>query len=117
VGFKFSLVLSREVTDEESVLLKETSCADTSFESDTLPTNAEIPVTKMGFDDSSSPTLAEAIEAGFDAVKKIDDLGIPGLIVPAQPAEKPGAETESGAPEVVDAEVVDADVVKVASSD
>jgi hypothetical protein len=88
VGYKYTLVLSREITDDESAILREASpgCAEAVFGADTLPTNAEIPVTKMDVDDTVSPTLAEAIQAGLDAVKKVPELGIPGLTVPAQPA-------------------------------
>ena len=48
-GYKYTLVLSREITDEESAILREASpgCADAVFGPDTLPTNAEIPVTKL----------------------------------------------------------------------
>jgi hypothetical protein len=95
VGYKFTLILNREVTDEESAALREAGCADAVFGSDTLPTNAEIPVTKMDFDTTSSPTLAEAIQAGLDAVMKVPDLSVPGLNVPAQPA---GPATEEPTP-------------------
>ncbi len=87
MGYKFTLILNREVTDEESAALREAGCADAIFGSDTLPTNAEVPVTKIDFDTTSSPTLAEAIQAGLDAVMKVPDLSVPGLNVPAQPAE------------------------------
>jgi hypothetical protein len=86
MGYKFSLVLSREITDEESVTLKGAIRADAAFGGDQLPTDAEVPVTKIEFDDTVSPTLAEAIEAGLEAVKVVPDLGVPGLSVPAQPA-------------------------------
>ena len=86
MGYKFSLVLSREITDEESVTLKGAIRADASFGADRLPTDAEVPVTKIEFDDSVSATLAEAIEAGLEAVKTVPDLTVPGLSVPAQPA-------------------------------
>ena len=99
MGYKFSLVLSREITDDELSVLKEAGCADASFGVDSLPTNADVPVTKMDFDDTTSESLAAAIEAAFEAVKKVPDLSAPGLTVPAQPAE-PAAE-----PVVVDAEV------------
>jgi hypothetical protein len=116
VGYKFTLVLSREITDDESAILREASpgCADAVFGADTLPTNAEIPVTKMDVDDTVSPTLAEAIQAGLDAVKKVPDLGIPGLTVPAQPAG-PAAAGDSPAvvagekPEVLAEEKLEAD--------
>jgi hypothetical protein len=86
VGYKFTLVLNRVINDDESAALREAGCADAIFGADTLPTNAEVPVTKMDFDTTSSPTLAEAIQAGLDAVKKVPDLSVPGLTVPAQPA-------------------------------
>lgn len=95
MGYKFTLILNREVTDEESAALREAGCADAIFGSDTLPTNAEVPVTKMDFDTTSSPTLAEAIQAGLDAVMKVPDLSVPGLNVPAQPA---GPDTKEPAP-------------------
>jgi hypothetical protein len=86
VGYKFSLVLSREITDGESTILKEAGCTSAVFGTDSLPTNAETIVTKMDFDDTISPTLAEAIESALEAVKLVPDLSVPGLTVPAQPA-------------------------------
>jgi hypothetical protein len=86
VGYKFTLVLNRVITDDESAALREAGCADAVFGADTLPTNAEVPVTKIDFDTTSSPTLAEAIQSGLDAVKTVPDLSVPGLTVPAQPA-------------------------------
>jgi cell division septation protein DedD len=102
VGYRFSLILSREVTDEESATLKEACVSAPAFGTDSLPTNADVTVTKMDFDDTASPTLAEAIQAGLDAVKSVPDLSIPGLTVPAQPA---GPVTEDH--EVVAGEVVE----------
>jgi len=86
VGFKYTLVLSREITDDESAILLGANCAVPLFGSDTLPTNAEVPVTKMDFDDTVSASLEEAIQAGLDSVKKVPELSVPGLTVPAQPA-------------------------------
>jgi hypothetical protein len=101
VGHKFSLVLSREITDDESVVLQEAGCAGATFATDSLPTNADITVTKMDFDDEVSPSLAEAIESALEAVKKVPDLSVPGLTVPAQPTkvadEEPGASVEPSA--------------------
>lgn len=102
MGYRFSLILSREVTDEESATLKEAGCSAPAFGTDSLPTNADVTVTKMDFDDTVSPTLAEAIQAGLDAVKSVPDLGVPGLTVPAQPA---GPVTEDH--EVVAGEVIE----------
>lgn len=96
MGYKFSLVLSREITDSESAALKEAGCGEATFGSDTLPTNAGVPVTRVEFDDTVSPTLAEAIESALEAVKTVPDLSVPGLTVPAQPAE-PTTEAEAKA--------------------
>lgn len=94
MGYKFSLVLSREITDDESVILQEAGCSSAVFGTDSLPTNADVTVTKMDFDDTASRTLADAIESALEAVKKVPDLTVPGLTVPAQPAEPPAEETE-----------------------
>ena len=105
MGYKYTLVLNREITDEESAILQNAGCAGAIFGSDSLPTNAEIPVTKMDFDDTSSPSLAEAIQSGLDAVKKVPDLSVPGLTVPAQPA---GPLAEAGQPgEVLEGVVIE----------
>ncbi len=107
MGYKFSLVLNREVTEQETVKLKEVSCGNASFGSDTLPTDSSVPVTRIDFDDTVSPTLAEAIEAGMEAVKKVPELEIPGLSVPAQPAgpkDEPLPEAQAAEPEAAAAE-------------
>lgn len=101
MGYKFSLVLSREITDDESAILQEAGCASAIFATDSLPTNAEITVTKMDFDDMASLTLAEAIESALEAVKTVPDLTVPGLTVPAQPAERPAEEPGASEPGAV----------------
>nr|WP_218008149.1 hypothetical protein [Herbidospora sakaeratensis] len=97
----FSLVLSREITDDESAVLREAGCAEAVFATDSLPTNADVTVTKMDFDDTVSPSLAEAIEAALEAVKKVPDLTVPGLTVPAvkkpEGEDEPSAEPETSA--------------------
>jgi hypothetical protein len=79
----FSLVLSREITDEETAALREAGCSEAVFGTDQLPTNAEVTVAKLDFDDTVSPSLAEAIEGALEAVKSVPDLTVPGLTVPA----------------------------------
>jgi hypothetical protein len=103
VGHVFSLVLSREITDEESAVLREAGCAGAVFGTDSLPTNADVTVTKMDFDDTVSPSLAEAIESALEAVKQVPDLSVPGLTVPAVP-KAPDADPGVLAGEVVEAE-------------
>jgi hypothetical protein len=87
VGYRFSLVLSREITAEESAALQDAGCAGAVFSTDSLPTDAGVAVTKMDFDDAVSPSLAEAIESALEAVKIVPGLSVPGLNVPAQKAE------------------------------
>jgi hypothetical protein len=104
VGYRYSLILSREITDEESAILKDAGCSAAVFGTDSLPTNADVTVTKMDFDDTMSPTLADAIQKGLDAVKSVPELNVPGLTVPAQPA---GPVTDSEGHQVVAGEVVE----------
>lgn len=89
MGYRFSLVLNREISEEESALLREAGCASAVFGTDSLPTNAQVTVTRMDFDVVESPSLAEAIESALEAVKKVPELSVPGLEVPAQPARLP----------------------------
>jgi hypothetical protein len=89
MGYRFSLVLSREISEEESAILQDAGCTSAVFGTDSLPTNAQVTVTKMDFDDTASPSLAEAIESALEAVKKVPELSVPGLTVPAQPAHAP----------------------------
>jgi hypothetical protein len=87
VGHKFSLVLNREVTEDESVILKEASYDRAIFTIDSLPANADVAVTRMDFDDAVSSSLGEAIGSALIAVNKVPDLSVPCLTVPSQPVE------------------------------
>jgi hypothetical protein len=107
MGYRFSLVLSREITEEEMTTLQEAGCAGAAdFGTDSLPTNAEITVTKMDFDDTVSPTLADAIESALEAVNKVPDLSAAELSVPPQPAGPSEAEPGVVAGAVVGDEAV-----------
>ncbi|BBB02224.1 hypothetical protein RVR_9996 [Actinacidiphila reveromycinica] len=86
MGFKFTLILNREITEQETADLRDAGCAQAEFSTDTLPTDASVTVARLDFDDTESTSLAEAIEAGLEAVKKVPELSVPGLNVPAQPA-------------------------------
>jgi hypothetical protein len=105
VGHVFSLVLSREINDEESAVLREAGFADAVFATDSLPTNAEVTVTKIDFDDTASASLAEAIESALETVKKVPDLSVPGLTVPAVPK-----------PQDADSTVIDGEIVETAEA-
>jgi hypothetical protein len=101
VGHVFSLVLSREINDEESAVLREAGFADAVFATDSLPTNAEVTVTKIDFDDTASASLAEAIESALETVKQVPDLSVPGLTVPAVP------KAQDAGSAVIDGEIVE----------
>lgn len=90
MGHKFSLVLNREITEEESAILAQEGCSGAVFATDSLPANADIPVTKLEFDDAHSSSLSEAIGTALDAVKKVPDLSVPVLSVPAQATSESG---------------------------
>ena len=86
MGHRFSLVLSREITDEESAFLLAAGCAGAIFATDSWSAQADLPVTKVDFDDTVSASLAEAIGIAIEAVQKVPDLSVPALTVPAQQA-------------------------------
>ena len=50
MGHKFSLVLNREITEEESAVLQQEGCGGAVFATDSLPANTNVPVTKLEFD-------------------------------------------------------------------
>jgi hypothetical protein len=87
VGNKFTLVLNREITEDESGALRESGCTDATVTSVTVPGTDDTVVTQMEFDTDAGPSLAEAIEAALEAVKTVPDLSVPTLTVPAQPAQ------------------------------
>jgi hypothetical protein len=104
LGHKYSLILSRKITDEESAILVESGCYGATFVTDTLPTDPEVKVTKVDMDDTVSPSLEKAIESGLDAVIQVPDLSCPGLRVPALPVAKKADESAVVAGEIVDDE-------------
>jgi hypothetical protein len=102
LGHKYSLILSREINQEESEILQGAGCYGATFATDSLPTDPEVKVTKVDIDDTVSPSLEKAIESGLEAVKKVPELGVPGLHVPALPVEK-----RADQPGVVAGEVIE----------
>jgi hypothetical protein len=84
MGHKFTLVLSREITGDESESLQRSGCAGATVTTTTHPTNADSVVTRLDVD-TEAASLAEAIQSALDAVKTVPDLSVPSLAVPAQP--------------------------------
>jgi hypothetical protein len=81
---KSSFVLGREITDDESAILRESGRANGVFGTDELSASAEVTVTKIDFDGTESASLAEAMESAFKAVEKVPDLSVPCITVPLQ---------------------------------
>jgi hypothetical protein len=112
MGYKFTLVLSREITEEEVSALKDAGCPDSAISMTELPTAEKEPATQLEFDTEASDTLAGAMEMALDAVKAIPDLRPFTLEVPAQPNGEP-PETEDSlyeldpVPAIVKGEVED----------
>lgn len=107
MGHRYSLILSREITQEESDILRESGCYGATFATDTLPTDLDVKVTKVDVDDTVSESLEKAIESGLEAAKKVPELSVPGLHVPALPVEKKADQPEVIAGEVIAGEVID----------
>jgi hypothetical protein len=89
VGHKFSLILNREITEDESEILRQSGCVSAVFGTDELPASAEVTVTRMNFDDAASASLREAIEFALRAVENVPDLSVPCITVPPQDADEP----------------------------
>jgi hypothetical protein len=112
MGYKFTMVLSREITEEEISALKDAGCPDSAVSTTELPTKKDTPATQMDFDTEASATLAGAMELALEAVKTIPDLRPITLEVPPQPNGEP-PETEDSlyeldpVPSTITAEVED----------
>lgn len=90
MGFKFTMTLNRKITGEESAQLTSAASGTVEVGSDSLPTNADIPVTRLDFDDTESPSLLVAVESALAAVRGVPELTVPGLTV--QPVTRPAAD-------------------------
>jgi hypothetical protein len=95
MSYKFTVVLSREITEEEIGALKDAGCPDSAISTAELPTKDKEPATQMDFDTDASATLAGAMEMVLDAVKTIPDVRPITLEVPAQPNGEPPESEDS----------------------
>jgi hypothetical protein len=82
MGYEFTLFLSREITEDESAALQTAGCAAATITTDSYMANS---VTRLDFDTSEAPTLAEAIQSALDSVQTVPDLTVASLEVPPQP--------------------------------
>src|ERR1700733_6691816 len=99
MGYEFTLFLSREITDDESAALQTAGCAGAAITTDSYMANS---VTRLDFDTSEAPTLAEAIQSALDSEKTVPDLTLASLQVPPPPkgetAAGPAGSASSGDP-------------------
>jgi hypothetical protein len=105
MGYKFALILNREISDTESEALREAGCVD-AVASTVTPPGLDEKVTQLDVDTEAWPTLAEAIDSTLAAVKQVSGLTVPTLTVPAQRAT----------PESEEDGVVDGDVIEQAEA-
>ncbi|MCA2217184.1 hypothetical protein [Jidongwangia harbinensis] len=103
MGNKFTLVLNREITDDELQTLRDAG-VDAVVGRETSRGADDVKVTKLDFDTDVWPSLTEAIQSSLDAVTAIPELSVPTLTVPAQ---------QVGDPAVVAGDLVGSDPVAV----
>jgi hypothetical protein len=96
MGYQFTLTLNRKISDDESVVLQESGCADASISTVPYPTGADpdLIVTQFDFDDTVSPTLEAAITQALEAVQTVPDLSVATFSAPAQPNGMPPDEDD-----------------------
>lgn len=97
MGYQFKLRLNRVITGEEFAALGEAGWTGAAMTAVSLPLDDSV-VTRIDVD-TEAANLAEAIQAGLDAVQAVPDLTVGALEVPPQPSGLPdegGAEGESG---------------------
>jgi hypothetical protein len=96
MGYQFTLTLNRKISDDESVVLQESGCADASISTVPYPTGADpdLIVTQFDFDDTVSPTLEAAITQALEAVQVVPDLSVATFSAPAQPNGMPPDEDD-----------------------
>ena len=96
MGYQFTLILNRKITDDETASLREAGCADASVTTVPYPTGADpdLIVTQLEFDDAESSTLEVAITGALEAVKVVPDLNVATFSAPAQPNGMPPDEDD-----------------------
>jgi hypothetical protein len=91
MGYQFTLILNRKITDDESTSLLAAGCAGASITTVPYPTGVDpdLIVTQLDFDDTESSTLEAAITRTLEAVQTMPDLSVATFNAPAQPNGMP----------------------------
>lgn len=97
--FKFSAVLTREITEEEWAILQEAGCAGGTLSTSVLPVSDNLVVTQIDFEKAEAETLYDAMLRVLDALTKVPKLSAFSLDVPEQavgqaPAAAEDSQTE-----------------------
>jgi hypothetical protein len=87
MGYRFTLKLNRVITGEEFAALGKAGCTGFTMTTYSLPLDNS-DVTQIDAD-TEAANLAEAIQAGLDAVNAVPDLRVSTLDVPSQPSGLP----------------------------
>jgi hypothetical protein len=93
--FKFSAVLTREITEEEFAILQEAGCAGGTLSTSVLPTSDNLVVTQIDFDKAEAETLYDAMQRVLDALTKVPKLSAFSLDVPEQSVGQAPAAAEN----------------------
>lgn len=96
--FKFSAVLTREITEEEWAILQEAGCAGGTLSTSVLPVSDNLVVTQIDFEKAEAETLYDAMLRVLDALTKVPKLSAFSLDVPEQAVgQAPAAAEDSQA--------------------
>jgi hypothetical protein len=93
--FKFSAVLTREITEEEWAILQEAGCAGGTLSTSVLPVSDNTVVTQIDFEKAEAETLYDAMLRVLDALTKAPKLSAFSLDVPEQAVGQAPAAAES----------------------
>lgn len=91
MSYEFTMVLNRQVTDDEAEVLRTSGCGDATFTTATMGVEKDQVATQMDFQ-TDAPSLAEAITAALEAVKAVPDLTTTSLTVPPYGGNPPPSE-------------------------
>jgi hypothetical protein len=119
--FKFSAVLTREITEEEFAILQGAGCAGGTLSTSVLPVNDNTVVSQIDFDKAEAETLYDAMQRVLDALTKLPKLCAFSLDVPEPSVgQAPAADENSQAePEPIhgDNTLVTAEIEATAEAD
>lgn len=97
MNYQYTMKLNRSITDAEFTALGVAGWTGCTITTISLPLDGPV-VTQLDVD-TEAANLAEAIQAGLDAVKTMPDLEVRTLDVPPQPSGLPDEDEGAAAGE------------------